>query len=163
MEKTIKCLQIDSGKRISDQKEILKEIQHFYAKLFSTQNTEAKGIDLESILKNSQFRQLSDLESAKLEGELKLEELRKDLYEMKNNKSPGVDGFPAESFKVFWEKLKFFVLRALNAAFTTGRMSVTMRTCIINCLLKGNKPREFLNNWRPILLCQCYINWPLLQ
>ena len=130
----------------------MKEIQHFYAKLFSTQNTEAKGIDLESILKNSQFRQLSDLESAKLEGELKLEEISKALYTMKNNKSPGVDGFPAEFFKVFWEKLKFFVLRALNTAFTTGRMSVTMRTCIINCLPKGNKPREFLNNWRPISL-----------
>ena len=71
---------------------------------------------------------------------------------MKNNKSPGVDGFPAEFFKVLWEKLNFFVLRALNTTFTTGRMSVTMRTCIINCLPKGNKPREFLNNWRPISL-----------
>ena len=140
------------AKKTSDQKEILKEIQHFYTKLFSTQNTEAKGINLESILKNSQFRQLSDLESAKLEGELKLEKLSKALYKMKNNKSTGVDGFPAEFFKVFWEKLKFFVLRALNTTFTTGRMSVTMRTCIINCLPKGNKPREFLNNWRPISL-----------
>ena len=152
VEKTIKHIQIDSGKKISDQKEILKEIQHFYAKLFSTQNTEAKGIDLESILKSSQFRRLTDLESAKLEGELKLDELSKALYKMKNNKSPGVDGFPAEFFKVFWKKLKFFVLRALNTAFTTGRMSVTMRTSIINCLPKGNKPREFLNNWRPISL-----------
>ena len=130
----------------------MKEIQHFYTKLFSTQNTEAKGIDWESILKNSQFRQLSDLESVKLEGELKLEELSKALYKMKNNKSPRVDGFPAEFFKVFWEKLKFFVLRTLNTIFTTGRMSVTMRTCIINSLPKGNKPREFLNNWRPISL-----------
>ena len=31
-------------------------------------------------------------------------------------------------------------------------MSVSMRTCIISCLPKGNKPREFLRNWRPISL-----------
>ena len=130
----------------------MKEIQLFYTKLFSAQNTEIGSFDLENILKNSEFRQLSNIESAKLEGELKLEELNKVLYKMKNNKSPGVDGFPAEFFKVFWGKLKYFVLRALNSAFTSGRMSVTMRTCVINCLPKGDKPREFLKNWRPISL-----------
>ena len=31
-------------------------------------------------------------------------------------------------------------------------MSISLRQCIISCLPKGDKPRQFLKNWRPILL-----------
>ena len=71
---------------------------------------------------------------------------------MKNNKCPGVDGFPAEFFKIFWGRIKYFVLRGLNYAYNSGEMTVSLRTCIISCLPRGNKPREFLKNWRPISL-----------
>ena len=152
-EKTIRCVQLDSGKKITDQKDILKEVQHFYSKLFSAQNNVSLDSDgLESIIVKANFRKLNHLESASLEGELKLEELSQVLLKMKNNKCPGVDGFPAEFFKVFWGKLKYFVLRALNFAYTSGKMSISMRTCIISCLPKGDKPREFLKNWRPVSL-----------
>ena len=43
-------------------------------------------------------------------------------------------------------------LRGLNYAYNTGEMTVSLRTCIISCLPKGNKPREFLKNWRSISL-----------
>ena len=118
-EKTIRCVKLDSGKKITDQKDILKEVQHFYSKLFSAQNNVSlDSDDLESIIVKANFRKLNHLESASLEGELKLEELSQVLLKMKNNKCPGVDGFPAEFFKVFWGKLKYFVLRALNFAYT---------------------------------------------
>ena len=71
---------------------------------------------------------------------------------MKNGKTPGVDGFPAEFFKFFGDRLKYFILQSLNFAFETGELSVSLRTCIINCLPKGDKPRQFLKNWRPISL-----------
>ena len=81
-----------------------------------------------------------------------MEELGQTLKQMKNGKCPGVDGFPAEFFKLFWGKLKFFILRGLNYAYRVGEMSTTLRTCIISCLPKGDKPREYLKNWRPISL-----------
>ena len=74
------------------------------------------------------------------------------LKQMKNNKCPGVDGFPAEFFQIFWGHIKYFVLRGLNYAYNSGEMTVLLRTCIISCLPKGNKPREILKNWRPISL-----------
>ena len=152
VEKTIRCVQLDNGTKITDQKEILKELAAFYTRLFSPKNAFAQYSDIEHTLKNLKLRNLTHLEASNLEGELKLEEINKVLSKMKNNKSPGVDGFPAEFFKVFWGKLKHFVLRSLNASFTTGTMSISMRTCIINCLPKGDKPRAFLKNWRPISL-----------
>ena len=71
---------------------------------------------------------------------------------MKNHKCPGIDGFPAEFFKVFWSKLKYFVLRALNCSFESGELSISLRQCVITCLPKGDKKRQFLKNWRPISL-----------
>ncbi len=36
---------------------------------------------------------------------------------MKNDKSPGSDGFTAEFFKVFWNKLGPFIVRSINYTF----------------------------------------------
>ena len=69
---------------------------------------------------------------------------------MKNVKTPRIDGFPAEFFKVFWGKIKHFMLRAFNCSFKHNCLSESLRTCVITCLPKGDKPREFLKNWRPL-------------
>ena len=71
---------------------------------------------------------------------------------MKNNKTPGIDGFPAEFLKMFWCKLKSLITRALNHCYRKGELSVRLRHAIINCIPKGNKTRIFLKNWRPISL-----------
>ena len=71
---------------------------------------------------------------------------------MKNFKCPGIDGFPSEFLKVFWVKLKFFVLRSLNEGFLAEKFFISLRQCIISCLPKGDKPRHFLKNWRLVSL-----------
>ena len=81
-----------------------------------------------------------------------LKEISEALKSMKNNKSPGMDGFPAEFFKFYWKKLQYFVLRSLNESYMDGILPLTLRQCVISCLPKGNKPRELLKNWRPISL-----------
>ena len=63
---------------------------------------------------------------------------------MKNNKTPGMDGFPAEFFKVFWNKLKNLILRAFNLYYQKGKLSVTLRQSVISCIPKGDKPRQYL-------------------
>ena len=95
---------------------------------------------------------LSENDANSLEGCLTINEISKALKAMKNQKCPGIDGFPADFFKVFWAKLKFFVLRSLNCGYNTGQMSISLRQCIISCLPKGDKPRQFFKNWRPISL-----------
>ena len=87
-----------------------------------------------------------------LEGALTIQELSNTLKNKKNDKTPGMDGLPAEFFKVFWTRLKFFVLRSLNLSLIKGTLSTTARQCIINCIPKGDKNRELLKNWRPISL-----------
>ena len=71
---------------------------------------------------------------------------------MKNDKSPGSDGFTVEFFKFFWKDLGSFLIRSINFGFNMGELSVTQKQGIISILPKGDKPREFLSNWRPITL-----------
>ena len=81
-----------------------------------------------------------------------MDELTKALKNMKNDKSPGPDGFTAEFLKFFWIDIGIFVLRSLNYAYRTGQLSVTQKQGVITCLPKPNKNRHFLKNWRPISL-----------
>ena len=69
---------------------------------------------------------------------------------MKNNKTPGIDGFPAEFFKLFWKNLSHWILKALNQCFEKGTFTISLRQCIITCLPKKGKSREFLKNWPPL-------------
>ena len=80
-------------------------------------------------------------------------ELTKALKNMKNEKSPGLDGFTVEFFKFFWIDIGVFVLRSINYGYITGPLSVTQKQGIITCLPKPNKCRYNLKkNWRPIYL-----------
>ena len=71
----------------------------FYEKLY-TKNTNLHNIDL-----NNHFQQhvpkLTNLESENLEGLISFDEASLALKSMKNNKSPGSDGFSSEFFKFF--------------------------------------------------------------
>ena len=54
--------------------------------------------------------------------------------------------------KFFWKDLGNFLLRSLNNGYNLGKLSVTQTQGLITCIPKGNKPKKFLKNWRPIFL-----------
>ena len=85
-----------------------------------------------------------------------IEEMGNALKKMKHNKTPSIDGFPAEFFKILGGKLKVFVLRAINYCYRQGTLSISMRQSVIMCIPKENKPREYLKNWHPISLLTVY-------
>ena len=45
-----------------------------------------------------------------------------------------------------------FVIRSINYGYKTGQLSITQNQGIITCIPKGDKPRQFMKNWRPINL-----------
>ena len=146
VEKTIKCIQLDNGETLTDQKAILNDIANFYSALFTQKDDYPSDQNLDKLFEGKKLNKLTLDESSKLEGKLTLEEITRAVKQMKNGKTPGVDGFPAEFFKIFWDRLKYFILHSLNFAFETGELSVSLKTCIINCLPKGDKLRQFLKN-----------------
>ena len=71
---------------------------------------------------------------------------------MKNNKSPGTDGFSSKFFEVFWKQLGTFVMRAVNHSYLTVELSLVQRQGIFALIPKENKSRQNLTNYRPICL-----------
>lgn len=71
---------------------------------------------------------------------------------MKNNKSPGLDGYTVEFFKFFGVDLGYFIMRSLNYGYRIGSLSITQKQGVITCVPKPNKSRFSLKNWRPISL-----------
>ena len=60
---------------------------------------------MENMLSSCKTRKLSGKHSNKMEGHLTVHELGQALKLTKNNKTPGIDGFPADFLKVFLERI----------------------------------------------------------
>lgn len=142
----------NEGQIITDQKEILKETELFYKKLYTSVDENDENIDIEKYIDQNDVIKLTDTESDSLEGLLNFNEISNTLYNMKNDKSPGLSGYSAEFFKTFWRQLGYFVLRSINFGYIKGELSITQRQGIITCIPKENKAKQFLKNWRPLTL-----------
>ena len=152
LSKIIPKLETADGKIITDQNDILKESELFYKKIYSNKDDTSAEINVKEYLKDLNVPKLTNNESNQLEGTLTLQELTNALRNMKNNKSPGTDGYSCEFFKVFWNRLGSFVLRSINHSYEIGELSLVQKQGIITLLPKENKSRQKLANYRPICL-----------
>ena len=152
VDKTMKKVQLSNGSIITSQKEILEQIRQFYEELFK----ERKDTPSNEIPPDI-FSKIKKIACPDIGSDIQVDELSNALKNMKNNKSPGIDGIPADFLKVFWSKLKYHVKNAINSCHKKGELSTSLRQSIITCVPKGNKDRKLLKNWRPIsLLCVVY-------
>ena len=141
--KTILFIETEDGNHLFDQREILKEAQHYYETLYNEPNN-LIDVNLEEDLKNCTSSKLDEKQKKELEGLLQYNEVTHTLKNMKNDKSPGGDGFTSNFYKVFWNKIGHFVVRALNHAFISRSFSPNVKIGTITCIPKYNKPKKFL-------------------
>ena len=150
--KSMPKLEMTDGTILYKQSEILNETENYYKNLYTSKDNILDNIDLEEYIGQQGMNKLTENEANKLEGILTLPEISFTLKSMNSEKSPGLSGFSAEFFKVFWKQLGNFVLRSLNYGYTKGELSVTQKQGLITCIPKENKPKQFLKNWRPLTL-----------
>jgi hypothetical protein len=79
------------------------------------------------------------------------EEVKRAMFQMKHNKSPGPDGFPAEFYQVFWDILKGHLM-ALFCEFHQGSLPLfSFNFCTIILLPKCVEALK-IQQYRPICL-----------
>ena len=153
-EKIIPKLIINENREFFKIDEILQAQKEFYENLFKSTKPRIIREQEEIFLdrQNPFLNFLDEFQKASCEGNIELGEIKTALKSMKNNKSPGSDGFTAEFYKFFWLEIHPYLLRSIRYAFDHGELSITQQQGVITCLPKPNRPKYFLKNWRPITL-----------
>ena len=133
------------GKTINKPKDILNEMNFFYQNLYNEKDI--IDIDNSNYSKiEEKITKLNDSKNEELERDISMEDLRKIVYNSKNNKSPGPDGFSNEFYKVFWSQIKTLLLKLIIFYKEWGVLKVAQTNGIITCIPKGRKCRSDLKN-----------------
>lgn len=145
-------LKDNDGNIITDETKIRNTIKDFYNKLYTPQPIDKNA--MKNLLKD--MPQI-DSEAAKiLDSSITLEELTQSLKSAKNNKSPGIDGIPAEFYKTFWSDMGQDLLDVINHCTEKSILPLSMRRAVLKLLPKTGD-LGLLTNYRPIsLLCSDY-------
>jgi hypothetical protein len=80
-----------------------------------------------------------------------LDEIKKVVFGMKKNKSPGPDGFPADFYQEFWDLVKWD-LKALVEQFAKGRIDIARLNYGIITLVPKTADAKQIQKFRPIYL-----------
>ena len=128
-----------------NQKNVLNETRLFFETLYANQNNDT-DFDLKQELKDYEVNKLNDFQNNESEGIYK--EVTQTLKNMKNDKSPGCDGFTTNFYKVLWRKIGHFVVRALNFACNSNEFSRNIKLVLITRIPKDNKlDADYVVKW----------------
>ena len=140
---------VTEQKTITKQSEILEEVKNFYDQLYKQNDQPRELIDNTH---NPIPTILTESEKEKLDLPITKSEIDDSLLQLKNNKTPGLDGYSAEFFKKFWAQLGNSFLACINECFQNNCLTQSQTQGLITCLPKSGKARNLLKNWRPISL-----------
>ena len=143
---------IDDGKDITNLKEINACICKFYKNLFK-KNVSKSDSEKKSFLDSIALPNLTSNKSFDIcESEITEKDLITALKSMPYGKSPGLDGLTKEFYEHFWDDLKFYFINSLKQSKIEGNLFISQRQAVIKLIVKKDRDKRFVKNWRPISL-----------
>lgn len=115
--------------------EIKEEPTRFFQDILSQKPTDYQGISVNNIQHLMDFR-CSDMDKTMLTQEISEEEIKKVLFSMPNNKSPGPDGYTSEFFKKAWLIVGKDFIVAIKSFFKKGFLPKGLNVTILALIPK---------------------------
>ena len=116
--------QKDDGDIIHDSNFITQEVETFHENVYASRENNIIHCNIDHINTPTLSQEENDI----LEGPITLQEALSSIKQMKNDKSPGSDGFTAVFLLLlFFTDFGIFMIWSINYGFYSGQMSVTQR------------------------------------
>jgi len=138
-----------SGNIVSSENDILIEIDNFYNKLYTSVNVNV--VEINSYLENINIKTLSDKERQQCDQEISIQEICNAIDNLKENKSPGLDGLTPEFYKIFKEDIIQSLYEMIVESYKEGELPDSLRKAVVTLIFKKGDTKK-LNNYRPISL-----------
>lgn len=148
MIREIRCA---NGNIVKTHSEIKVEAESFFSELLNRIPENFQDIDEAELQGLLSFR-CSEDDCRLLEEEVTAEEIRKVLFAMPSNKSPGPDGFPVEFFKSSWSVLSHDFITSVQSVFKFGFLPKGVNSTILALVPKKLESYE-MRDYRPIACC----------
>ena len=135
------------------QDKISEHAVFFYQKLYSMMADQNRWTT-DSYLIECPLNKITEMLSSALDEPINMDEMDAVVGKLKNNKSPGWDGLPAEFYKFFWDDLKPILFHSYLESINNQHLSPSQRIGVISLRPKPKPPPDlvYLKNWRPITL-----------
>ncbi|KAG7578526.1 Reverse transcriptase domain [Arabidopsis thaliana x Arabidopsis arenosa] len=148
---TIREIKCDDGSIVATQEEIKQEAVRFFSTFLGHMPEDYEGTTIENLQSLFQFR-CSVENRGMLEKEVTREEIRKVLFSMPANKSPGPDGYTSEFFKSAWPVIENDFTVAIQSFFQKGFLPKGINTTIL-ALIPKKDDAQVMKDYRPISCC----------
>ena len=143
---SIASLVDEDGFEHSDKTSLLNIVKSFYSKLYSP--SKVNSTTQTKLLRNIK-KKITTAHKAMLDAPFTKEEIRQAVKEMNINKSPGLDGIPAEFFQTYWHILEPKYVAYLAQIQKEGLDSLKNKS-VTTILYKNKGNRNNLAYYRPI-------------
>lgn len=143
----ITSIKIQDGKSVEDKAGILGEIKRFYKDLF-TEN-EVVLEDEEFLLRKIKVK-VNEEDKEMCESGITELEIGTAIDQLKNGKCPGIDGLPAEFYKVFKAVLCPILNELYTDIFRKGNLTNSMKKGMVKIIYKRKGDKGDLKNYRPL-------------
>lgn len=143
-----------ANKLVSHPREIANAFSEYYKQLYDSVPISNKTEKIKQFLQQINLTKLNEIEAKALVETITEEEIKFVIGKLKNNKSPGADGFPGEFYKHFQEEITPLLHRVFNYALRAKDPPKTWAEAIISVIHKEGKEPTQCASYRPIsLLC----------
>lgn len=141
----IKELELENGCVVRDVEVIASEITRFYADLF------AEDMPHRPFFEDLEWCPISPEKACSLERPFEEEEIRKAVFALGKDKTPGPDGFSLAFFQDCWDIVKPDLLKVFAEFFVNGKVGTSMNSTFISLVPKKDRSVK-VKDFRPISL-----------
>lgn len=127
----------DTNGFTSQPKEVAEAFAAYYKKLYEGQELIGKDEKITKFLDSIQLSRLLQDEAKVLSSPITVKEIIDSISKLKNSKSPGVDGFPGEYYKIFVNEPAPILCRVYNYALNERDPPKTWAGAIVTVIHKG--------------------------